>query len=241
MKFEISVDDRIVRFAAQVFSKRVGRWVAGLGVIGSAAWAYAASTPHSFEAGQVLSAATLNENFQSLSDALTLTEQRVAALSGSYLITGNVIGDSTWSIGGYSYLTSDVRVVQRPYALRLPVGTQLTGLTCYFYNNSDGTLGSGDVFEGLLRRVTIAEVGSGLPTASAVANVSVAPPKSDGVQAFSADINPPVVVQEEEGYFVHMAMVANTPTAEEVYPAAETSEERRVMRHYGCRVHYELP
>jgi hypothetical protein len=247
MKIEIHIDDRIVgafRWAKATFTKRrAAILTGGVALCGLAAVAHAVTKPHTFSSGQPALASEVNANFDALFDAVTDVEQKLDSLSTSSAYfpanSFNTVKGAA-SYDGYMYLndneTNNLSLdVFGNVAVQLPPGTVLTNLTCYYYNNSD-IVGQVDGttlishFTTMLRRKDYTNLND--LTGDTLGRITVWPPKGDAIQEFSTDLD--VEIEPGSSYYLHIDVNSGDDVPPEVYAD-------RLLRHYGCRIDYELP
>jgi hypothetical protein len=65
------------------------------------------------------------------------------------------------------------------------------------------------------------------------------PAQMDEVQVFSTTLDE--VVAADAGYALQMTVTADGAPLSDAYPTSLPTPERRVLRHYGCKIDYELP
>jgi hypothetical protein len=256
MKIEIHIDDRIVgvlrRVKATLTKRRTAVVAAGVSLCGLAAVAQAVTKPYNFTAGSPALASEVNANFNALFDAVTDVEQKLDTLSSSSVVfpaNSFFKTKGATSFDGYAYLNSSADNIELfgSQVIQLPAGTVMTNLTCYYYNNSDivGQVDGTDLishFTTLLRRKDLTDLND--VTGDTLGTITVWPPKSDGIQEFSTDLGAGVEIEPGSSYYLHMDVSPgdDVPT-EDFYPATVSgcAACNRLIRHYGCRIDYELP
>jgi len=254
MKIEIHIDERIVgagRWLKATLTKRRSAVLAGGAVLlGLAAIAQAVTKPHTFSSGQPALASQVNENFDALFDAVTAVETKLDTVTtSSMILPGNFLsGTSVPSFDGYSYVTDTIPRVRGSAAIQLPPGTVMTNLTCYFYNNSDIAAElDGDTlvsfFSTALRRKDMTDLTE--ITADTLALINEWPAKDGAIQEFTMELGGGDGIEVEAGssYTLYMEVVPGSAPAEEFFPPSvpDCAACNRVLRHYGCRIDYELP
>lgn len=237
MKIEIVIDERLVEMARRVkrvLTKRQAGYVTACGVVlGTVTLADAAVKPHSFNAGEPAVAAHINENFDVLYDAVNAHEDTLTTLrkSSIYLRPFGLVKGAE-SFNGYSYLAKEEVEVWGNVPVNLPTGAVMTDLHCYFYNNS----AIAEVTDETLFRGQIRKVDPTTGAASSVVGIAKWPAQADAVQEYSVSIGDGEI---EDGVAYSVFMVVNPGDAEPTEWGAD--EDGRWLRHYGCKIDYELP
>jgi len=239
MKVSFNIDDRLVSFGGRVLAlarHRATHALVGVSIlVGAGATAHAATKPHTFSAGAAALAAQINANFDAIFAAVTDLED--AKQSQSILWPGSTANRNlAISNGGYFYAhPSYEQWGQVP--VTIPVGSVITGMTCYVYNNSGILASSGGHFTATLERldvmagdsVTLAEFDEWPAQSAEVQDFDVALP-SGGLE-----------VEADNGYFLQMNINPGDATEAEYYPPNDSTVARRVLRHYGCRLEFDAP
>lgn len=257
MKIEIHIDDRIVgvfrRVKATLTKRRTAVVAGGVALCGLAAVAQAVTKPYNFTAGAPALASEVNANFNALFDAVTDVEEKLDTLSSSSVVfPANAFFKTkgATSFDGYAYLNSGDTNLEMfgSAAIHLPPGTVMTNLTCYYYNNSD-IVGQVDGttlvshFTTLLRRTDLTNLNE--LTGDTLGSLTAWPAKSDAIQEFSTALGSGgVEIEPGSSYYLHMDVSPgdDVPT-EDFYPPSvpDCAACNRLIRHYGCRIDYELP
>jgi hypothetical protein len=162
-----------------------------------------------------------------------------------FLPGNGLSGPSIPSFDGYAYVTDSPGRVRGSAAIFLPPGTVMTNLTCYFYNNSDIAADEEDgrMFSTALRRKNLNDLVD--LTGDTLAQIQEWPAKSGTIREFSIALGggDGIEIEPNSTYSLYMEVLAGSAPDEQAYPPTvpDCASCNRVLRHYGCRIDYELP
>ena len=135
-----AIYDRIITFGKRVFTRRTGRGAA-LAIVGLGAsflvFGDAVSKPHDFTAGQVISAAEMNENFDTVYAKVNALDAAVGSMASTWAVAGTDVSH-TGNVAVSGTLQSGNLLLKGPATIDIP---SYSGPGWTIFHNADESTG----------------------------------------------------------------------------------------------------